>query len=336
MYVAACENCHGADGRGAPQTQVGFADAVPDFSDCSFASREAAQDWYAVVHEGGPVRAFSRRMPAFGSALAPAQIERVVDYVRAFCTDNGWPRGELNLPRTIATEKAFPEDELVVAADAVTRRGEKAMNTRLIYERRFGARNQWEIAIPFGVREDFTGSLTRPAPGDISLGLKRVMYHSGRSGTILSGLAEVVFPTGELRTGMGSGTAIFEPALLFGQTLPANGFVQAQAGAAFAARSKLASHEAFARAALGTTLAQGFGRSFSPIVEVTASRAMESRAEAVWDLLPQIQVSLSRRQHILANVGVRLPVTDRSVRAWQLHVYVLWDWFDGGLLTGWR
>jgi mono/diheme cytochrome c family protein len=336
LYLAACVNCHGEDGSGATRAQVGFADAIPDFTDCSFASREAAQDWFAVVHDGGPVRAFSRRMPAFGSALTTAQIERVVDYVRSLCDDASWPRGELNLPRTLATEKAFPEDELVIAADAVTRRSERAVTTRLIYERRFGARNQWEIAVPVGVRDDGRGSLSRPAAGDISLGLKRAMFHRSVSGTLFSGLAEVVLPTGSRRTGMGSGSAIFEPSLLFAQVLPANGFVQAQAGAELAARRRLVSDELFARVALGTTIAQGFGRSFSPIVEVTAAREIDSGARQEWDLVPQLQVSLSRRQHILASIGVLVPMTDRPARPWRLQAYVLWDWFDGGLLAGWR
>jgi hypothetical protein len=66
------------------------------------------------------------------------------------------------------------------------------------------------------------------------------------------------------------------------------------------------------------------------------AREMESGARAEWDLVPQLQVSLSRRQHILASAGVRIPVTDRPDRPWQVQAYILWDWFDGGLLDGWR
>jgi hypothetical protein len=49
-----------------------------------------------------------------------------------------------------------------------------------------------------------------------------------------------------------------------------------------------------------------------------------------------MQVSLSRRQHILLNVGAQLPITQRAGRARQIVAYVLWDWFDGGLLDGWK
>jgi hypothetical protein len=47
-------------------------------------------------------------------------------------------------------------------------------------------------------------------------------------------------------------------------------------------------------------------------------------------------MSLSKRQHILANFGMRLPITDRASRPRQFVAYLLWDWFDGGFLDGWR
>jgi hypothetical protein len=51
---------------------------------------------------------------------------------------------------------------------------------------------------------------------------------------------------------------------------------------------------------------------------------------------PQFQVTLNKRQNIMANVAVRIPVTDSGTRDTQALVYFLWDWFDGGLLEGWR
>jgi Cytochrome C oxidase, cbb3-type, subunit III len=45
---------------------------------------------------------------------------------------------------------------------------------------------------------------------------------------------------------------------------------------------------------------------------------------------------LSRRQHIMVNAGVRIPLTNRAERDTQFLPYLLWDWFDGGLFDGWR
>src|SRR5262245_40953703 len=110
LYQAACAACHGPDGRGSPEPVVGFDVELPDFTECSFASPETEADWVAVVYNGGPIRSFDRRMPAFGDLLTLDEITRTVDYVRSLCGDNAWPRGELNLPRPLVTEKAFPEN----------------------------------------------------------------------------------------------------------------------------------------------------------------------------------------------------------------------------------
>ena len=147
LYRFACAACHGGDGTGAPQDRVGFADPLPDFTECSFNTPEAAADWFAVAHAGGPVRAFSRRMPAFGAALTAAELERTVRYVRGLCDDDSWPRGDLNFPRALVTEKAFPENEALLTT-AVQSGSAREVTNAFIYERRIGARSQWEVQVP--------------------------------------------------------------------------------------------------------------------------------------------------------------------------------------------
>jgi hypothetical protein len=71
------------------------------------------------------------------------------------------------------------------------------------------------------------------------------------------------------------------------------------------------------------------------MLELLASRELESGGVTSWDVLPQIQFSVNTRQHILANVGVRLPLTDAGVRSSAFVFYLLWDWFDGGFFAGW-
>src|SRR5438034_1333118 len=113
IYRAACTACHGPSGQGMPQTTIGFEkpETFPDFSACDQTTPELDIDWKATIRDGGHARGFSRIMPAFGDALTPEQIDALVQYLRRFCRDRSWPRGELNLPRPLATEKAFPEDE---------------------------------------------------------------------------------------------------------------------------------------------------------------------------------------------------------------------------------
>jgi hypothetical protein len=88
---------------------------------------------------------------------------------------------------------------------------------------------------------------------------------------------------------------------------------------------------------VGKSLVEGeFGRTWSPIVEVLGARELAVGEPVLWDIVPQMQVTLSKRQHIMFNAGVRVPVNQRESRRVQVLTYFLWDWFDGGLLDGWR
>jgi hypothetical protein len=274
-------------------------------------------------------------MPAFGDALSSAELLRVLDHLRGFCTSRAWPRGELNMPRPLVTEKAFPENEAVLTT-TVSATGSGGIGNEFLYERRLGARTQYEVVVPVVVQEDDSGRWQRGL-GDVAVALKHVLAHSLERGHILSAAGELILPTGKESLGLGSGTTIFEPFVAFGQLLPADGFVQAQAGLELPFDSARAGREAFWRVAVGKTFTQGrFGRSWSPMVEWLGARELEDQARVHWDLAPQMQVTLNRRQHLMINLGVRVPVNQRAGRSTRVIAYFLWDWFDGGLRDGWR
>jgi mono/diheme cytochrome c family protein len=337
IFEAACIGCHGPGGKGQPQSTLGFEPPAtfPDFSDCNGSAREKNYDWRATIHEGGPARGFVEIMPAFGGALNADQIEKVMQYLREQCTESAWPRGELNLPRPLVTEKAFPEDEVVLKT-GVNAKSPRDVTNELIYEKRFGTRNQLEFAVPFSFlhRENtnWVGGI-----GDFILGYKRTLYHNIGSGSILSWQGEVALPTGNKTRDLGSGFTTFETFAAFGQILPQRSFVQIQTGAELPSDTKKAPRAAFIRTAVGKTFAvnQGFGRIWTPMIEFLLDRDFEAGARTNWDLVPQMQVALSKRQHVLMNFGVRTPANNRPGRATQLIFYVLWDWFDGGLREGW-
>jgi mono/diheme cytochrome c family protein len=332
LYAAACAACHGTDGRGTPQSLTLLEVEVPDLTDCSFATPEPDADWLAVSHLGGPERVFDRRMPAFGEALTSEELQGVVDHVRTFCASRAWPRGELNLPRALVTEKAFPENEAVLTVSAASGR----VGNEFVYEKRFGPRAQIEVVVPIDFAGQTGGGWSRGL-GDAAFAVKHALYHSHGRGSILSVAGEVVLATGRVEQGLGRGVTVFEPFLSFGQILPADSFLQAQAGLELPANRQLAENEAFWRVAIGKTLTEGrWGRAWSPMVELLAARELVSGEGTRWDLVPQMQVTLSRRQHVMMNAGVRLPLNRREGRDTRLMVYLLWDWFDGGLFEGWR
>ncbi len=338
VYASACAACHAHDGKGNPLDVVGFDVPLPDFTDCSFATREPDKDWYAVAHQGGPARGFDHRMPSFAEALSPEQIRQAIQHIRSFCDRESWPSGNLNLPRPMFTEKAFVEDEVVLTT-GFSPQDPKEISGKLVYEQRFGKRSQFELVVPFGaidIQADaenpggFEGGL-----GDIALGIKHVILAWLPSGTILSGLTEMIFPTGWESQGFRNGTFVFEPSLLVGQSLGSAGFLHFQGGSEIPLESNPTA-EGFWRLVYGKSFTQGlFGRVWSPMLGVLGSMELSSGAKAHWDLVPQVQVSLSTRQHIMLGLATRIPLepdNHRSVSGW---MYLLWEWFDGGLMEGW-
>lgn len=330
-----CASCHGNDGRGAPNAITGLTMKMLDLSDCLATNREPDEDWHAVIAGGGPARGFHRMMPAFGEVLSAEERESIVHYARGFCPDTAWPRGDLNFPRAQVTEKAFIEDEFVFTT-AMGTRGEHNIDGKLIYEQRFLKRQQFEVIIPFGVQKE-PGRSREMGIGDIAIGAKSILLASLSSGTILSVAGEVILPTGNKDKGFGKDTVILEPFIAFGQALPKQGFLHMQIGAEIPTKEKeKVELEGFFRAALGTSITQAnYGRNWSPILEAIVFRELASDVATNLDLIPQLQITLSRRQHIMASLGARLPTLNRVGRDPSIMFYLLWDWFDGGFFEAW-
>jgi mono/diheme cytochrome c family protein len=302
IYKAACIACHGPDGTGTPQSIAGFERprTFPDFTECDQTTPEDNTAWKAVITNGGGYRGFSRIMPSFKEALTSKQIDQVIEYLRGFCRQSGWPRGELNLPRAIATEKAFPEDELVISS-VFNAQGAPGIVSHIIHEQRFGKKNQIEVDVPL----NFQGS--------------------------------VIVPTGSRQRGFGSGTTTFETFAAFDQLFPTKTFVQTQLGADLPRHTDIAPQSIFFNTAIGQMIPQqhGLGRLWTPMMEFLAARDLVDHAKTDWDVLPQMQVTISKRQHVRADLGLRIPVTNTAGRPKQVVFYLLWDWFDGRLNEGW-
>ncbi|HEY4355013.1 MAG TPA: c-type cytochrome [Acidobacteriaceae bacterium] len=337
VYKNGCIACHGSEGKGAPMTSTVFTrpDTFPDFTRCDQTTPEPDSTWKDIILYGGKARGFSEIMPAFGELLTQQQVNDAIAYLRSFCTNRHWPRGELNLPRAIVTEKAFPEDELVVST-AMNATGAPSFTTDVIHEQTLGMRDQIEVDVPVNYADQ--NHAWTSGVGDITFGLKHVVYSNLKRGSIFSVQGGVLAPTGDSNRGFGSGTTNFEPFLAFDQLFPTNTFLQLQAGADLPVNTRVASQNVFWRATLGQAIGanHGLGRLWSPMAEILASRDIRDGARVDWDVLPEMQVTVSRRQHIRAAVGVRAPFTDTSGRPPQVMFYVLWDRADGKLWEGWK
>ncbi len=336
IFKANCAACHGKDGKGAPQHVRGFKapETFPDFTRCDQTTPEPNTSWEAVITYGGPFRGSSQIMPSFGEALTADQIREVARYLRTFCTNPHWPRGELNLPRALVTEKAFPESEEVIST-SVNAQGAPGVETHYIHEQRFGIKNQIEIDVPINFAdEDHTwyGGV-----GDVTFGYKREIYSSLQKGNIFSLFGGVVAPTGSTKHGFGNGTTTFETFAAYDQLFRTNTFMQTQLGGELPVDTMKAPQAMFWNTAVGQMFApeRGLGRLWSPMMEVIMNRDFEAGAKTNWDIVPQMQVTISRRQHVRGNLGVRVPVNNTDGRPVQLMFYLLWDWADGKLTGGW-
>src|SRR5258708_3372984 len=322
----------GSEARGTPQTTAGFErpDTFPDFTKCDQTTTEPNSVWKDVIVHGGPSRGFSQIMPAFGELLTSEQIDDVIAYLRTFCTNKHWARGELNLPRALITEKAYPEDEVVIST-AVNARSAPGVTTDVIHEQRFGVKNQIEIDVPLNFQDQnhtWYGGLV-----GTTLPLKREIFSSLQSGSILSLQGGVLVPTGNKTRGFGTGTTTFETFAAFDQLFRTNTFLQTQIGADLPPHTNIAPQSMFCRIAVGQSFAASrrHGRLWSPMVEFVAARDLSTGAKTNWDIVPEMQVTISRRQHIRANLGVRTPATNTTGRPVQAMMSLLFASHDTNL-----
>jgi hypothetical protein len=347
IFLAACSACHGEAGAGAPEAETVFVrpGTFPHFDRCDETTPESTLDWTAIVREGGRARGFSPIMPAFQEVLGDREINRVVTYLRGLCSEPDWPRGELNVPRALLTEKAFPESETVLTTTVATQ-GPASVVNELDYERTLGRRDQLEVAAPFGWSRQPSGALAGGL-GDVAVGIKHVLFAQIRAspeqpsydatGSILSLQAELTSPTGGARKGLGSGVWGAGLFLAYDIVMPAQTFLQFQGGADLPFTTRNGPRSVYLRSALGRSFNEHkFGRLWSPTLEVVAARDLSGGAVTDWDAIPELQVTVNQRQHIRAAIGYSMPINHTAARPRQLIAYVLWDWFDGGLLEGWQ
>lgn len=315
MWNAWCARCHAPDGSGRLAGSP-IPIAPLDFTDCSVASAEPDADWEIAIRDGGPAVGLSAMMPAFGEALTADQIRAFVSYLRTFCREPGWPHGNLNFPRPILTEKAFPENELLVLpmASHASTAGDP-WSLRVVYERRIGRRTQFEFGLP--MRAARLDGETSSGLGDVTVAAKHVLMASAERAAILSGGLELVLPTGRASRGLGHGTTVVEPYLAAGAIrgglylqsqvkleLPADGSPRTLVYRAYAGRD---THE--------TPDTWTLGLEFSG----------ENRELA---LTPQLRKGLTRTGALGAAIGARIPLNDRREREIQWVGYLLWEYLE--------
>src|SRR6202011_182088 len=104
-------------------------------------------------------------------------------------------------------EKAYPEDEVVISS-VFNAQGAPGIVSHIIHEQCFGGKNQIEIDVPLNFQDQ--NHTWYGGVGDTTLAVKREIFSSLRSGSILSLQGGVLVPTGNKPRGFGTGTTTFE------------------------------------------------------------------------------------------------------------------------------
>lgn len=302
LYGAWCARCHGADAHGTPVRSARLSVPPADLASCPASTAETEDQWTGIVARGGAAYGLSLDMPAYGDAGTPEQIRMVVRYVRSLCRERGWPPGELNFPRGFLVEKAYPENEVVIAA--------RGAEQSLMLEHRVGRRMQFEAE----VRSVFDG-FDRPFDG-ITAAWKVDVWHSGDLRAIATTGVEVTPRIGR------ADRWELEPFLLAG--VERGGFVL---------QTELVGSWEDAEGVTGGSVRGGVGRAVGRVVPML---------EVGWDLprggddqvtlYPQLWIRLSRLGHVAASLGAEVPAAGGHSR---LIGFLLWDFGDAPLLRGW-
>lgn len=324
-YRDACASCHGADGRGSPEGSA-IRTQLPDFTDCVTATAETTANWRGLIRNGGPFLGMSDQMPAFGETLDDDEIRAVIEYVRGFCTDPRYPRGDLNFPRPVFVEKAFPEDEAVLSFDYESAPDARTASWEAALEKRIGARGQVELSLPVALVQPDHGS-DAAGVGDVGLSYKHVLFADPAWNSIVAARLAVTLPTGKTTGGIGAGTAVFAPQLLVGQAL-GSFILQAQIAAEVPVDAASADRQMLYAFAFQYRLGP-YKKSLVAGLELQQTQALASDVRAGTVLGPTLYLPLSRRGHVAIGAGAQFPVAGTRPYDWLVGSFFLWDFTDG-------
>ncbi len=209
VFEQYCTICHGSDAKGTGPLAKTLPVPPANLTDCRRTSEDPVEVTEGTIRHGGAYVGLSPVMPAWQGKLTDEQIADAASYVKALCSDPDWVPGELNLPRPLFTDKAYPEQEAIVGG-RFARGLSKTTEAFGTIEYRLNGLTNVELTTRYlNVRPD--GAQPDSGLGDSVLSLNRVVAFSRANRWLASAGLGLGLPTGSQSRGLGSGDLVWEP-----------------------------------------------------------------------------------------------------------------------------
>lgn len=337
IYEYFCSKCHGIDGRGDIPDEIkqNWDVPPPDFTDGYFNSKEPRKDWYTVIKYGGSRLGLSQTMPAFGDVFTDEQIYDVIEHIKSFVDQKKYPQGELNFIRSHYVTKAYVEQEFLLIPTYTYKfeNGHNINDTKIVlyYANRFATRFQYEVKLPIQNLNSCVQKTT--GVGDLELGLKYALYDDHKNLSIFTTGFEFSIPTGNEAKGFGNGTSIFVPYIAV-----AKGFkekIQLQGSVKIETPVKKSKGETSLIYAISTTLTLPKDRrGIYPGFEIVGTKTLGVNKHTI-SIVPKLYIALTKRGHLAISLGREIPIYGGIPFKYRYVSFILWDYVDGGILSGW-
>jgi len=305
VFSNACAFCHGADGKGNGPIAATLAVKPANFTDCRITAEDSVEVAEGTIREGGPYQGLSNKMPSFKFVLTEEEIADVASYIKTFCNNPDWVPGELNLPRPLMTDKAYPEQEAIFGA----RFGRGQENaTELFGDVEYRLNGLTSVELGFNYTDIHPeGGQSESGLGDTDIAINRVVAFSRTDLWLASVGLELSLPTGSKSRGLGTGEVVWEPFVRAGwdwHQVVIQGNVILEFPQKTADVNSLIAYDV----AVGRYFQPDPRLQITPMVEFNSETSLVGSAmgDTKSAILPQLRVNWLRWS---AGVGVQVPIT---------------------------
>jgi hypothetical protein len=231
-----------------------------------------------------------------------------------------WPPEALDFPHTLLTDKAFPENEVTVIPALLAGKNAREWLTTLSLEQRLGAGGEWEVTLPYRIKERQEGKIA-DGLGEVGVGYKQVLFvHQDTA--ISTAALEVALPSGGRDRALGYGTVKFAPSLLTGIRLR-QVVLQNQIQATIPVEEARAPRTMIYRLA-ASALLPALQPHLVPTLELELRHNLQGKSQEVVFLAPQFYSGALLHWNFEFVLGVQVPVTGPNPFHDQVGALLLW------------